>query len=56
MTHQQVRVRIPFQKPASRELSDEERLNLILDKIHEKSYNALTEEEKKFLNDYSGRL
>lgn len=56
MTQQQVRVRIPFQKPVPRELSDEERLNMILDKIHEKSYTALSDEEKKFLNDYSGRL
>ncbi len=56
MAHQQVRVRIPFQKPGVRELSDEERLNLILDKINEKSYGSLTEEEQKFLNDYSGRL
>jgi len=55
-TQQQVRVRIPFQKPAPREISDEERLNLILDKINEKTYDALTEEEKRFLQEYSGKL
>lgn len=56
MAQQQVRVRIPFQKPAQRELSDEERLNLILDKIHEKSYDSLSDDEKRFLEDYSGKL
>lgn len=56
MAQQQVRVRIPFQKPPQRELSDEERLNLILDKIHEKSYDSLSDDEKRFLEDYSGKL
>lgn len=56
LAQQQVRVRIPFQKPLQRELSDEERLNLILDKISEKSYDALTDEEKRFLQDYSGKI
>lgn len=55
-TQQPVRVRIPFQKQTVREMSDEERLNMILEKINEKSINALSEEEKKFLRDYSGRL
>jgi membrane associated rhomboid family serine protease len=53
---QPVRVRIPFQKAPVREMTDEERLNVILDKISEKSYNALTDDEKRFLSDYSGRL
>jgi membrane associated rhomboid family serine protease len=55
-TQQPVRVRIPFQKQVQRELTDEERLNMILEKINEKSYNSLTEDEKRFLQDYSGRL
>lgn len=55
-TQQPVRVRIPFQKPAAREMTDEERLNAILEKISEKSYSALTEDEKRFLRDYSGKL
>ncbi len=53
---QPVRVRIPFQKAQGREMSDEERLNVILDKINEKSYNSLTDDEKRFLSEYSGRL
>ena len=53
---QPVRVRIPFQKAPAREMTDEERLNVILDKISEKSYNSLTDDEKRFLSDYSGRL
>lgn len=53
---QTARIRIPFQKSVGRELTDEERLNLILERINEKSYNALTEEEKKFLSEYSSRL
>ncbi|HVZ40359.1 MAG TPA: DUF6576 domain-containing protein [Candidatus Kapabacteria bacterium] len=52
----QTRARTPFQKGVAREMSDEERLNAILEKISEKSYNALSEEEKKFLREYSGRL
>jgi hypothetical protein len=55
-TQQPVRVRIPFQKQVQRELTDEERLNMILEKINEKSYNALSDDEKKFLRDYSDRL
>ena len=55
-TQQSVRVRIPFQKPVPREMTDEERLNMILEKISEKSYSALTEDEKRFLRDYSGKL
>ncbi|MEO5929155.1 MAG: rhomboid family intramembrane serine protease [Candidatus Kapaibacterium sp.] len=53
---QPVRVRATAQKSAPREISDEERLNLILDKISEKSFDALSDDEKKFLSDYSGRL
>jgi|GEM_PF-1852840 len=53
---QPVRVRIPFQKAQGRDLSDEERLNVILDKINEKSYGSLTDDEKRFLSEYSGRL
>lgn len=34
----------------------EERLNRILDRISEKGYEGLTEEEKKFLRDYSNKL
>ena len=51
-----MRVRATAQKSAPREISDEERLNLILDKINEKSFDSLTDDEKKFLSDYSGRL
>lgn len=50
------RIRIPFQKSPPRDISDEERLNMILDRINELSYSALTEEEKRFLSDYSTRM
>lgn len=53
---QPVRIRIPFQKAPPREMSDEERLNLILDQIHEKGYASLNEEERSFLKNYSDRL
>lgn len=53
---QPTRIRIPFQKASSREMTDEERLNSILERISEKSYNSLTEEEKRFLREYSGKL
>lgn len=53
---QPVRLRMPFQKSAPREVSDEERLNSILDRINEKGYSDLTEEERTFLREYSGRL
>ncbi len=39
-----------------REVSDEERLNIILDTINEKGYGALSEEEQRFLRDYSSKL
>ncbi len=50
------RVRQPQPKGVVAEISDEERLDMLLEKISEKSYGALSEEEKKFLRDYSGRL
>jgi hypothetical protein len=50
------RIRIPFQKAAPRDISDEERLNMILDRINESSYSALTEEEQRFLREYSSRI
>jgi hypothetical protein len=53
---QPVRLRMPFQKSSPREISDEERLNSILDRINEKGYSDLSEEEKTFLREYSGRL
>ncbi|MDB5033673.1 MAG: Rhomboid family protein [Chlorobi bacterium] len=53
---QPVRVRATAQKSVPREISDEERLNIILDKISEKSFDSLTDDEKRFLSDYSGRL
>lgn len=53
---QPVRLRMPFQKSQPRELNDEERLNDILDRISEKGYSDLSEEEQAFLRDYSGRL
>ena len=37
-------------------MSDEERLNLILEKIAEKGSENLTKEEQNFLNEYSSRL
>ena len=48
------RIRMPFQK--SIEMSDEERLNLILDRINEKGYSSLSEEEQRFLREYSRKL
>lgn len=53
---QGMRPRIGPQRGAPGEMTDEERLNVILDKISEKSYGALSEEEKRFLREYSGRL
>lgn len=53
---QPVRLRMPFQKAPQREISDEERLNSILDRINEKGYSDLSDEEKAFLRDYSGRI
>lgn len=53
---QAARIRMPFQKTVTRELTDEERLNLILERISEKGYSALTEEERRFLSEYSNRL
>ena len=53
---QSTRLRMPFQKSSPREISDEERLNLILDRINESSYSSLSEEEKRFLRDYSGKI
>jgi hypothetical protein len=50
------RIRIPFQKAPQRDLTDEERLNMILDRINESSYSALTEEEQRFLREYSSRI
>ena len=47
---------MPFQKAPAREMNDEERLNNILDRISEKGYSDLTEDEQAFLRDYSGRL
>jgi hypothetical protein len=52
---QPARLRMPFQKAPARELSDEERLNIILDRIGERGYDALSEDEKRFLQDYSSR-
>jgi hypothetical protein len=49
------RIRIPFQKSTA-DLSDEERLNLILDRINEKGYGDLSEDEQRFLRDYSSKL
>ena len=37
-------------------LSDEERLNAILEKIGEKGYESLTRDEQKFLDEYSSNL
>jgi hypothetical protein len=48
------RIRMPFQK--SVEVSDEERLNLILDRINEKGYGSLSDEEQRFLREYSRKL
>jgi hypothetical protein len=45
---------MPFQK--SVEVSDEERLNLILDRINEKGYGSLSDEEQRFLREYSRKL
>lgn len=53
---QPVRVRIPFPKSTPREMNDEERLNMLLDKINEKGYAALNDEERGFLDDYSNRI
>lgn len=53
---QPVRLRMPFQKAQPREMSDEERLNNLLDRISAKGYSDLSEEEQAFLRDYSGRL
>jgi membrane associated rhomboid family serine protease len=53
---QPVRLRMPFQKSTPREVSDEERLNSILDRINEKGYGDLSDDEKAFLRDYSGRM
>jgi hypothetical protein len=50
------RIRMPFQKTSVREMSDEERLNLILDRINEGSFHSLTDDEKRFLQEYSDRL
>ncbi len=55
-TQQPVRIRIPFPKSAPREMTDEERLNMLLDKINEKGYAALNDEERLFLDDYSNRI
>jgi len=46
----------PAQRPARRQLSDEERLNLILDRINETGYESLSPDEQRFLRDYSQRL
>jgi membrane associated rhomboid family serine protease len=49
-----VRVRNPFQRNV--EMNDEERLNSILDRINEKGYDSLSEEEQRFLREYSRKL
>lgn len=51
-----VRSKSVVQRTVQRELTDEERLNVILDRITEKGYESLTEEEQRFLRDYSDRL
>jgi len=51
-----VRNKTAVQRPVQRELSDEERLNVILDRISEKGYESLSDEEQRFLRDYSDRL
>jgi membrane associated rhomboid family serine protease len=53
---QPVRLRMPFQKGPQREVTDEERLNNILDRINEKGYGDLSDDEKAFLRDYSDRI
>lgn len=42
--------------PAHRQLSDEERLNLILERISEAGYDSLNPDEQRFLREYSHRL
>ncbi|KXK56037.1 MAG: hypothetical protein UZ07_CHB004001680 [Chlorobi bacterium OLB7] len=49
--------RLQPQHPVRRqELSDEERLNQILDQISETGYDSLSPDEQRFLREYSQRL
>ena len=50
------RLQQPQRPPARRQLSDEERLNLILERISEIGYDSLSPDEQRFLRDYSQRL
>ena len=41
---------------SEKQLSDEEKLNRILEKIGESGYESLNVEEQQFLDDYSSKL
>ncbi len=49
------RLRMAFQKAPVAELTDEERLDEILDRINERGYDALSDDDREFLEEYSGR-
>jgi hypothetical protein len=49
------RMKMSFQKTSVAELSDEDRLNDILDRINDNGYDSLSEDDRRFLEEYSSR-